>query len=63
MVSIEIKVWDLPVRLFHWTLVLLVGFSWWSGEVGGLTLQYHLWSGYAILSLLLFRLVWGVTGS
>ncbi len=63
MANGELKVWDLPVRLFHWALVLLVGFSWWSGEVGGLTLQYHMWSGYAILTLLLFRLAWGVTGS
>lgn len=63
MTAAEVKVWDLPVRVFHWTLVMLLGFSWWSGEVGGLTLEYHMWSGYAVLTLLLFRIAWGVAGS
>jgi cytochrome b len=56
-------VWDLPVRVFHWTLVLLILFSWWSGKEGGNVMQYHLWSGYAILTLGLFRLAWGFCGS
>lgn len=59
----EVIVWDLPVRLFHWALVVLCGFSWWSAEAGGLTLQYHMWSGYALLTLVLFRLLWGFVGS
>ena len=59
----QVKVWDLPVRLFHWLLVALMGFSWWSAEEGGVTLQYHMWSGYAILSLVLFRILWGFVGS
>jgi len=59
----RVRVWDLPVRIFHWTLVLLFCYSWWSGKEGGNAMQYHLWSGYAILSLVLFRLAWGFIGS
>jgi cytochrome b len=53
--------WDLPVRLFHWTIVLLIGFSWWSAEQR--QLDWHRYSGYAVLTLILFRLAWGFAGS
>ena len=59
----RVKVWDLPVRIFHWTLVLLILFSWWSGKEGGNYMQYHMWSRYASLTLVLFRRVWGFCGS
>ena len=55
------RVWDLPTRLFHWTLVVLVGLSWWSAENDQQDL--HLYLGYGLLSLLLFRIGWGVAGS
>ncbi|HUL95130.1 MAG TPA: cytochrome b/b6 domain-containing protein [Usitatibacter sp.] len=55
--------WDLPTRLFHWALALLVVFSFATGEVGGSWLPWHMRSGYAILTLLLFRLAWGFAGS
>lgn len=59
-----VRVWDLPTRLFHWSLVLLVVLSIYTGNVGGLReMDLHKLSGYAILALVLFRLVWGVTGS
>ena len=54
-------IWDLPVRLFHWLLVALIAFSWWSAENDALEL--HLWSGYAILALIIFRVLWGIVGS
>ena len=60
--SARVKVWDLPTRLFHWTLTLLVGVSWWSGAVGGVAFNVHRWSGCAVLSLVLFRLAWGIAG-
>ena len=50
-------VWDLPVRLFHWTLAALILFSWWS--VHNHHTDWHIWSGCAILTLLIFRLLWG----
>lgn len=64
----KLRVWDLPTRLFHWTLVVLVVFqvliaklgpSW--DKEGWYTL--HFWCGYAILALLLFRIAWGFVGS
>ena len=57
----KIAVWDLPTRLFHWTLVALIAFSWWSAENHQLT--FHLWSGIAVLTLIVFRLLWGIFGS
>ena len=54
-------VWDLPIRLFHWLLAALIGFSWWS--VTYHHIDWHLWSGFAILTLLIFRLLYGVFGS
>jgi cytochrome b len=59
--AVKSAVWDLPTRLFHWTLAALIGFSWWSAEEE--RLDWHMWSGYAVLSLLLFRLLWGIFGS
>jgi len=59
----KIRIWDLPVRLFHWTLVVLMAVSYVSGQTGGDWMKLHFWSGYAILTLLLFRIVWGFVGS
>jgi cytochrome b len=59
----RVLVWDLPTRLFHWLLVILVGTSFVTGKMGGNAMQYHEWSGFAILALLLFRVVWGFVGS
>jgi len=57
----RVAVWDLPTRLFHWLLVALIALSWWSAEED--LDDVHLWSGYAILALMLFRLLWGLFGS
>jgi cytochrome b len=54
-------VWDLPTRLFHWLLAALIAFSWWT--VHNHHTDWHIWSGCAILSLLIFRLLWGFVGS
>jgi cytochrome b len=56
-----IRVWDVPTRLFHWTMASLVGISWYSGSQG--LMKLHLWSGLTLLALLLFRIAWGVVGS
>jgi cytochrome b len=57
----QIRVWDAPTRLFHWSIVALVTVSWLSADQGYMTV--HLWSGLSLLALLLFRLGWGVLGS
>jgi cytochrome b len=59
----KIRVWDLPVRLFHWTLVVLMVVSYFTGRWGGDWMKFHFWSGYAILTLILFRIAWGFVGS
>jgi cytochrome b len=59
----EIRVWDLPVRLFHWLLVLLMVFSYITGDIGDYWLEWHMRSGIIILILLVFRVLWGFFGS
>jgi cytochrome b len=58
----SIRVWDIPTRLFHWLLVGLVTFSFITGKIGLTAMRYHEWSGFAILVLVGFRLVWGFIG-
>jgi len=58
----KILVWDLPLRLFHWSLVLLIVVSVVSVQIGGNAMQVHMRSGYAVLTLLLFRVLWGFLG-
>ncbi|HEX4027208.1 MAG TPA: cytochrome b/b6 domain-containing protein [Rhizomicrobium sp.] len=57
----QVRVWDAPTRLFHWSIVALVFVSWLSADQGYMTV--HLWSGLSLLALLLFRLGWGLMGS
>jgi cytochrome b len=59
----SVVVWDVPTRLFHWLLVIFVLISFVTGNIGGNAIQYHQWSGYGVLALLLFRLIWGFIGS
>lgn len=61
--SIRILVWDVPVRLFHWSLALLLVVSYFTARAGGDWMNLHFWSGYAILTLLFFRIAWGFLGS
>lgn len=58
----RIRVWDLPVRVFHWMLVILIATSWISAEIGGNAMQIHQWSGLTVLMLILFRIAWGFFG-
>ena len=58
-----IRVWDLPIRLFHWLLVLCIAGSLISVNLGGNAIEWHAYFGYSILTLLVFRLIWGFIGS
>lgn len=58
----RIRVWDLPTRVFHWSLVACVAGLVATGYVGGALMEWHARIGYAVLALLLFRLVWGFVG-
>lgn len=55
------RVWDGPTRLFHWLLVCLLVFSWWSAE--NHMMDWHRLSGITVVGLVIFRLLWGVIGS
>lgn len=55
-------IWDLPTRLFHWLTVALVVTSWIAAEIGGNAMTVHVWSGLSLLTLVLFRIVWGIVG-
>jgi cytochrome b len=57
-----VRVWDLPTRLFHWTLVACFIGSVASAKVGGNAMVWHLRCGYAVFALLGFRLIWGFVG-
>ncbi len=60
----RVRAWDLPTRLFHWLLVTLIASAYLTRAYSGdPTLYWHRINGYALLALLLFRLMWGFAGS
>jgi cytochrome b len=60
MTHTTVPVWDIAVRLFHWSLVASFTIAYFTGEDAGLA---HIYSGYAVLGLVLFRLLWGFVGT
>lgn len=60
--TIPVRVWDLPTRAFHWLLAACVVGSIASAYLGGNAMVWHLRLGYAVFTLLVFRLLWGVVG-
>lgn len=58
----NVRIWDLPTRLFHWLLAICVLGLVVTGQFGGNAMVWHFRLGYTVLTLLLFRLVWGLTG-
>ncbi|KPK06567.1 MAG: hypothetical protein AMJ64_08800 [Betaproteobacteria bacterium SG8_39] len=57
----EVKVWDIVVRVGHWSLVVLFAAAYLTGEIEVKTL--HAWAGYAIIGIVLFRILWGFVGT
>lgn len=57
-----VRVWDLPTRLFHWLLAILVVAMVVTAKVGGNWMEWHLRLGHLVLALLVFRLAWGFLG-
>lgn len=57
-----VRVWDLPTRAFHWTLAICVIASIASAWIGGNAMTWHFRLGWLVLTLLAFRLVWGLVG-
>ncbi len=60
---VAVKVWDLPVRLFHWVLVVLLLAQIVTGKIGGELMPVHVYCGYTVLVLVVFRILWGFAGS
>lgn len=58
----RVRIWDLPTRGFHGLLALCVAGLVATGEVGGDAMRWHFYFGYAVLTLVLFRVVWGFLG-
>lgn len=58
-----IKLWDLPTRVFHWSLVICVACAFATGWIGGNAMPWHGRFGITICGLLAFRIVWGFAGS
>ncbi|MFC3173767.1 cytochrome b/b6 domain-containing protein [Novosphingobium bradum] len=56
-----VRLWDLPVRLVHWSFVVLIALLWWSAEERDMDLHFTL--GLVMLGLIVFRLLWGLVGS
>ncbi len=59
----RIRLWDLPVRIFHWSLVVAVLVAFVTAKLGGDWMDWHGRAGLAIVGLVTFRLVWGIVGS
>ena len=58
---VDAPVWDLPVRLFHWSFVVCFAVSWISGQIEKRDIHYA--SGMVLFGLVIFRLLWGLAGS
>lgn len=56
-------VWDIPVRLFHWSLVVTLIGMWVTSDQDLGLIEYHIIGGYIALSLVLYRLIWGFVGT
>jgi cytochrome b len=58
----QVKVWDAPVRLFHWVLVIAVALAFLSSEEDSALNRWHVMAGWVAGILIVFRLIWGFVG-
>lgn len=56
----EIKVWDILIRIFHWSLIIAFFIAYFTGEEEN---NWHIYSGYTVLGLISFRVIWGFIGT
>jgi len=57
----KVRLWDLPVRIIHWSFVVLIPSLWWTAE--NHAMDWHIRLGVTLLALLTFRILWGFFGS
>jgi cytochrome b len=58
----SVLVWDIPVRVFHWLLVISFAGAWLTSESEAQQMIHYAF-GYTACALVLFRIVWGVVGT
>jgi cytochrome b len=61
--QVEVRVWDIPTRVFHWAVFVLLIVQLVTGYYGGEWMRWHFASGYVVLTLVVFRVIWGFVGS
>ena len=61
--AVEVYVWDVPTRVFHWAIFVLLVVQVVTGYYGGEWMRWHFASGYAVLTMVVFRVIWGFVGS
>lgn len=59
----QLRIWDLPTRIFHWLLVVCFIAAYVTNWLGVSYFTYHLWVGYFVVILLVFRILWGIVGT
>jgi cytochrome b len=58
----KLLIWDVPIRLFHWALVVAIAYAWYAIEIME-DLEQHFLAGYVITTLISFRIIWGFVGT
>lgn len=58
-----VRAWDLPTRLFKWSLVALILVAWVSSGFSDPDMTVHKAAGYGVLVLVVYRALWGIFGS
>jgi cytochrome b len=61
--GVSVRVWDWPVRVVHWAMAVLLVVLVTTANIGGNAMEWHIRAGETMLALVLFRVVWGFTGS
>ena len=55
-------IWDLPLRIFHWSFAITILASWYTSEQEGEMVELHMQLGFVALALIAFRILWGIIG-
>lgn len=59
----KVLVWDVWVRVFHWSFAVLIAMAWLTHRWEGAARGWHQWLGYGAVTLVGLRIVWGLVGS
>ena len=60
--SKSVLVWDVTIRVFHWSFATLIVATWLTRELHGPGRGWHIWMGYAAAALVMLRILWGFAG-